>query len=148
MNALDYLHRMEIDGLKTYRIVLALLVLLTIAACDHKKGLIPPAAVPQANPCDTSSVTYALSVKPVLQNNCYSCHSTAATTNGGLDLENFASLKNYLQYYYHNDSIYGSKLSHIVNQTGTVLFMPPTGKLSKCELGILNTWIRAGAPGN
>jgi len=95
------------------------------------------------------NVSYTKQVKVTLENNCYSCHSTAVTsTGGGLDLENFNSLKNYLNYQYHQDSIYGSKFYHIIDQTGLVPYMPPTGKLSFCELREIKIWINAGAPAN
>lgn len=98
--------------------------------------------------CDTSNVSYARQVAPILQNNCYACHATAAVSSGGLDLQDFSSLKSYLNHYYDGDSIYGSKFMHIVGQNGLVLYMPPTYKLSDCEIATLRCWIRGGATPN
>jgi hypothetical protein len=51
---------------------------------------------PQLNTvCDTVSVTYSVSVKSVLKQNCLSCHSnnTAASLGGNIKLENYANVK-------------------------------------------------------
>jgi hypothetical protein len=97
--------------------------------------------------CDTLHVSYLKSVKPIFINNCYSCHSTAVTSaTNGFDMEDFTSLKDYLTIPYSNDGIYGSKFSHAINQQGYLLYMPPTYKLSPCELAIIGKWIKQGAP--
>jgi hypothetical protein len=123
-----------------------IVISLWLVSCqyDHlnKPGDKPPG-------CDTLHVTYSKSVKPIFINNCYSCHSTAVTSaSSGFDMENFASLKDYLTLTYANDGIYGSKFSHAINQQGYLLYMPPTYKLTSCELAIIGKWINAGAPEN
>jgi hypothetical protein len=115
--------------------------LLVGFSCRNDKENIPA----PTSACDTIAVSYSASVKIILQNNCYSCHSTAVTQNGGFDVENWTSLKNYLNLSYRGDGIYGSKFFHIVNQDGLVPHMPPTGKLSDCELSKIRSWIRDGA---
>ena len=135
---------MGFKWLKPASIVIAL-VYLFIISCTNDKGIPLPFINKPIQGCDSSNISYSAAVQPILKNNCYSCHSTASGS-GGLDLENFSSLKNYLEYFYRNDSIYGSKFSHIINQKGSVLYMPPTGKLNDCDLLIINKWIRVGAP--
>jgi len=120
-------------------------IALTCQSCEyaHFNGSL------EKSNCDTLSVTYAKSVKPILEANCYSCHSTSVTSaTDGFDLEKFSSLKDYLNLTYANDGIYGSKFSHSINQQGYLLYMPPTYKLTKCQLTIINKWIKAGAPEN
>ncbi|XZF12839.1 hypothetical protein ACTHGU_13710 [Chitinophagaceae bacterium MMS25-I14] len=97
------------------------------------------------NTCDTADVSYSRQVQPIIRDNCYACHATAVTASGGLDLENFASFKSYLMLYFQADGVYGSKFMHIVAQQGTVLYMPPTGKLSDCEIAVIRNWISKGA---
>ena len=119
-------------------------------SCTNKKVVhpaLPKLDAPLAT-CDTIYVSYTCSVKPILQNNCYSCHSTAVTASGGVDLENFQSLKNYLKLYYRNDSMYGSKFYNIILQTPGTLSMPPTAKLSTHELSLIKKWLNLGAPEN
>lgn len=103
----------------------------------------------KTNSCDSLNVTYSKSVKKILVNNCYGCHSTAITSStNGFDLEDFSSLKNYLTLSFNNDGVYGSRFSHTIHQQGYLLYMPPTYKLTKCELSIIDKWIKAGAPEN
>ncbi len=134
--------------------IIAVILLISFFGCTNKKGMLP---LPQTSlnttsvvsGCDSTIVSYQKNVIPILSNNCYSCHSTAVTTNlGGQDLENFTSLKNYLNYQFQANGIYGSKFMHIINQTSGVLPMPPTSKLSVCDIAIINKWIADGAPQN
>ncbi len=39
-------------------------------------------------PCDTTKVSFSLTIKPIFQNNCVVCHSTADAA-GGLDFESY-----------------------------------------------------------
>ena len=45
--------------------------------------------------CDTTQVTFAATIRPILQTHCYACHSSAQSSafGGSIDLENFARLK-------------------------------------------------------
>jgi hypothetical protein len=57
-------------------------------------------------------------------------------------------LKTYLNYYYHNDSIYGSKFMREINQQSGVLVMPPSYKMSDSDILVIKYWIDRGAPDN
>ncbi|MBS1508025.1 MAG: hypothetical protein JSS79_15395 [Bacteroidetes bacterium] len=123
------------------------LVGLLLFSCQYDHLYKTPAG--NRHGCDSVNVTYTKSVKPIFINNCYSCHSTAVTSaTNGFDMENFASLKDYLTISYAGDGIYGSKFSHAIHQQGYLLYMPPTYKLNNCELGTIDKWIKAGAPNN
>ena len=126
------------------RYLLFLPLLLTFSSCRNDKANFPQ----PVSGCDSIHVSYHNDIQPILRMSCYSCHGTAVTATGGLDLENWNSLKSYLQNDYHADSIYGSKFFHIVNQQGLVPYMPPAGKLSSCELAKIHRWISDGAPAN
>lgn len=127
-------------------LLLLCLAVLLLQNCKHETTLQP--LVPVV--CDTLHVSYNLCIKPIFINNCYACHSDSASQNGNIafDIENFSSLKLYLNNYYHNDSIYGSKFLHIIEQTTGVIYMPPIGKLSQDNIDLVNKWLVAGAPEN
>jgi hypothetical protein len=126
-------------------IYISFFVLLVLNGCTYEKENVTP----KISGCDTTNVSYSRIIQPILSNNCYSCHSTTVTSTGrGLDLENFTSLKNYLNYQYHMDGVYGSKFFHIVNHSGLVPYMPPALKLSSCELRKIYSWLNSGAPQN
>ncbi len=121
------------------------LILALPLACKHPALRENPFTVS----CDTLQVSYSCLVVPVLREYCYACHSTAVTASqGGLDLEDFGSLKNYLHNYYHNDSIYGSKFIHIIQESVGVSPMPPSGRLPGSDIRCLTRWIQEGAPQN
>jgi hypothetical protein len=133
--------------------ILIIIIISCLAACTSKKAKypIPPANEPQALPagCDSTNVSYNSTVKIILKNNCYSCHSKSITdSTGNFDLETFSSLKNYLNYYFRADSIYGSKFMHVIRQTSGVIPMPPVGKLSACDISKIQSWIAGGAANN
>ena len=102
------------------------------------------------NTCDTTHISYRLCIKPVFLNYCYACHSDSASQNGNIafDIEDFSSLKNYLTLYYHNDSIYGSKLLNEIEQTPGIIHMPPTGKLPDHDVLLVKKWLANSAPEN
>ena len=84
--------------------------------------------------------------QPIISANCYACHATAATAGGGLDLQDTASLKSYLNYSFRGDNIYGSKFYHCVLHSSLALPMPPTTVLDTCSIKKIHHWLLAGAP--
>jgi len=123
--------------------------------CTKKQGITPGIKnnpISQAVICDTVNVSYSCLIKPILVNNCYVCHSTAASDTGNfaLDLETFQSFKTYLKLFYKNDSIYGSKFYNTILQSPTTNRMPPPpdNKLSTYDLRMIKKWIDAGANQN
>lgn len=114
-------------------------------ACTHHSAVVVPAP---SLICDTMYVSYKEVIKPILATNCYVCHSTAVTQNGGLDLENFNSLKQYIKNDFRGDGVYGSKLYHCMLHAANALPMPPDYKLDACDLNKMHTWLRNGAQDN
>lgn len=124
-------------------------ILITLCACTHKSATIKVVPTPVAiDSCDTTTVSYATRVKPIIQANCYRCHGTAVTAGGGLDLEDFTTLKNYLENGFRGDGIYGSKFYHCILHSVGALPMPPTYKLDSCNRNTISRWIHEGAPNN
>ena len=98
---------------------------------DNEEALYPRLT----GPCDTLNVTFTSKIKPLLSNNCWSCHSNAnAQFGGGRKLEILADVR----------SISGLILPAI-NQTGPFP-MPLNGKLSQCSIDQFTIWIRNGMP--
>jgi uncharacterized membrane protein len=120
-------------------VITVLLLLLTVSTCyyDSQEYLFPQLN----NTCDTSQYTFALSVKPILQNNCYSCHSNSTASFGGnVKLENYADVKTAAD----NGSLLGT-----LEQTGNYPAMPQgASKLDACKITIIRKWIQSGAMNN
>jgi hypothetical protein len=119
---------------------IAVLFLLLLSGCyyDSQEYLYP-----QLNTqCDTTNVTYATSIQPVMQNYCLSCHSNASAgaLGGNIKLENYADLKIYAD----NGILY-----KVVSHDPSVPAMPlGANKLDDCTLAIIKIWVDAGAPNN
>ena len=89
--------------------------------------------------CDTSLVTYSESIFPIIQNNCYECHSGS----NPISFRNFEGYNNFVLYV-NSGRVYGA-----VNHLSGFSHMPKDRKkLPECELGKINKWIREGALNN
>lgn len=95
---------------------------------------------PNGSSCDTSNVTYKLTVKPVLEkNNCISCHNTNLPS-GNVNLDNHASIM---------ISVNSGKLLSSINHDGKASKMPQGGaKIPDCDIRKIEIWIRQGAIDN
>ncbi|MBK9639460.1 MAG: hypothetical protein IPO63_17275 [Bacteroidetes bacterium] len=115
-------------------LILVTLLTLLFSGCyyDVEEELYPNNGV-----CDTSNITYALTIAPMMNSSCNSCHSGSAPS-GNIDLSNYANVKLYVD----DGSLYGS-MSHDPNWSQ----MPQGGnKLDDCTLLKLKMWIDKGAP--
>jgi hypothetical protein len=119
-------------------------LLFVVYSCTWKKEFVN---VMVKEDCDTTLVSYQNTIRPILENNCYSCHSTSTTQmNGGLDIENFSSFKNYLSR--NGNGMYGSQFINIINQKPGYLPMPPAYILTNCEISKIKSWINKGGLDN
>ena len=92
--------------------------------------------------CDTTAITYSKSVQPILQSNCYNCHSTSQNANlgKGIDLEDFTVLK---------QRAGTGELYLSIVQDPSLIPMPKDGaKLDTCSITKIKIWIDKGAPNN
>lgn len=89
------------------------------------------------NPCDSSNITYSLSVKKVMTDYCIGCHASSAS----VPLTTYVQVKNAVQ----NRNLWKS-----VNHFSGSLMMPPdaSAKLSNCNLRKIKIWIDSGMPDN
>jgi hypothetical protein len=85
--------------------------------------------------CDTSNVTYSGTIAGILTSNCTACHNSS-NTSGGVNIDGYTNLKNYLD----------ANQSSFINCIGynSSIKMPPSYKLSVCEIAQINKWILAG----
>lgn len=86
--------------------------------------------------CDTVDVRYNAVVRPLLENNCYSCHSVANNVAGS-PFETHPTLKPLAD---------NGRLVQRINDVNTP--MPPTGLLPECDRLQIEAWVRAGAQNN
>lgn len=108
-----------------------------IQSCYYDKA---DALYPSAVVCDSSTVvSYAQKVVPLFQQQCYSCHLSAAS-GGGILMGNHAADKAIAV----NGKLYGS-MSHARGYSA----MPKGGnKMNACQLALVKKWVDAGAPNN
>ncbi|MVN74974.1 hypothetical protein GO988_01400 [Hymenobacter sp. HMF4947] len=111
-----------------------------LGACASQNGEDLYAASPLPAPsCDPGPVTYALTVAPLLQQQCTRCHNSTQLASG-LNLSLYAQVKAVAT----NGSLLGT-----VNHDPGFPAMPQGGaKLSDCDIGHLRQWVAAGAPNN
>lgn len=117
-----------------------ILVIISITGCyyDNEEKLYSEISTS----CDLNNVTFAATVKPILQASCYACHSNSNATNSGdgIKLENYTDVQKMAK---------DGKLMGTVNHSNGYSAMPKGGgKLSDCEINQLQTWIDNGTPNN
>jgi len=122
------------------KVIGIVLVAALVAGCyyDNEENLYP--VVDQV--CDTTGVSFSKSIIPILQANCYKCHSAKENANSGgnINFEDFNVLKQMVD----GGVLYGSVTWNPLN-----LPMPKDGaKLDTCSITKIKIWIDKGAPNN
>jgi hypothetical protein len=84
---------------------------------------------------DTANVTFSKTIKPLLETNCVGCHKTGSVS-GGVILDSYVNVKAYVD----NNKMWGA-----VNYLSSYLAMPPSQKLTDCQLLVVKKWIDKGA---
>jgi ankyrin repeat protein/mono/diheme cytochrome c family protein len=117
-------------------------LLLLVLACSP----ILLAAQDQLPPAASVKVDYDQQVRPLLAQNCYSCHGPEVQQSGlRLDLrQNALRGGDYGPVITPGNSAESKLIRRLVNGDGG-LQMPPTGSLSDEEIGVLRAWIDQGA---
>lgn len=89
--------------------------------------------------CDTTNLTYSADIQPILQTYCNSCHSGSAPS-GNLDYSTYNGVVATV-----NDNTLLGSITHTYGYSP----MPQgAGKLSNCNIALIQAWIHAGAPNN
>lgn len=89
--------------------------------------------------CDTADMSLVNDIIPILEKDCYQCHSEAANF-GNVTLENYDNLSKYV-----ND---GSLLGAIKHDGGYSPMPKGRTKLLDCEIDKIEAWIISGALNN
>ena len=117
--------------------------LILFSSCTYDKGSPPP--VPQL-----SAVSYAKDIKPIIEKNCYECHSTTAENPekpGYAFFDKYEELKEYALKTSPTNASYTkiqARLRHIEFPG-----MPfKKDKLNDTIIAKIDSWIKAGAPNN
>lgn len=112
---------------------LALLFLFTGCYNDNEYDLYPYVS------CDTTNITYAQTIVPIMTANCNVCHSSTLAS-GGIVTDNY------------NDLSVIAKSGHlwgVVSHASGFLPMPQNAsQLSSCDLQKIHSWVNAGYPNN
>jgi len=114
----------------------SLMIILFTSSCyyDNEDDLYP---FDSSTSCDTLNMTYSSNIKPIIDNNCVSCHQTSNPSGGVL-------LDSYEQVVIHVDN---GRLIGAVNHDPGFSPMPQGGnKLSDCNLNKIRAWINDGSP--
>jgi hypothetical protein len=92
-----------------------------------------------AGTCSTDNMSYVTDINPILQQNCFSCHSAAAN-NGNVTLEGY----NQMIHYINN----GHLMKAIKHENGISPMPQNSAPLSSCEISKIEQWIVQGAQNN
>lgn len=92
--------------------------------------------------CNTTNVTYNLSVRPILNSYCLSCHSnnSASSLGGNVRLEMYSDV------ILRVDD--GSLIGSINHDNGFSPMPKGSSKLNLCNITVIQKWIDDGAPNN
>ncbi|HLN73020.1 MAG: hypothetical protein ACM3O8_01280 [Methylococcaceae bacterium] len=119
--------------------LILILFVTTLSNCyyDSEEKLYPVLSTS----CDLENVTFAATIKPILQASCYTCHSNSNYVNqgSGIKLENYDDVK--IQ---ASSRLMGS----IKHEPGYIPMPNGGGKLPDCEINQIQKWIDNGMPNN
>ncbi|RMG16056.1 MAG: hypothetical protein D6730_25595 [Bacteroidetes bacterium] len=126
-----------------YGLLAAFSVVLSLSACVYNnEEELYPQTNPPADTCGITSVSYSRDVVPILQNNCYSCHSSANAPGlgSGIVLEGYANAKTLAD---------NGRLKGAIEWEAGFSRMPRGGaQLPECLRKTITTWIANGSPNN
>jgi len=111
------------------------LVILTSCYYDSEEKLYP------ATNCASTAMSLSADITPILERNCYSCHSVGAgPLNGNITLEGYGELMKHVQS--------GALLGAIKHQYGFSAMPKNASQLGSCETAKIEKWIADGALNN
>ena len=125
---------------KYFKIALILIAISSFTACYYdKKDQVYPQVVAAA--CDTTNVSYSVTVTNILNANCNNCHGASANSLGaGIVLNTYASVKPYIT---------NGRLVNSILQNGNASPMPKNmAKMDACSINKIIVWANRGAINN
>lgn len=116
----------------------SVLALLLLPGCyyDNEQELYPDEG---SAACDTVNVSYASTILPIIQAQCYVCHDEGAAF-GNVVLEGHANLLRYA----NDGRLYGA----VAHLSGYSAMPQGRNQLPDCQLLQIKSWVDAGAPNN
>jgi len=93
----------------------------------------------ESNNCDTTNVTFAGKVWPVIQNSCLGCHS-GSQASAGILLSNHSQIAQVAST--------GRLLGSIRHDLGFAAMPQGGNKLNECQITQIKKWIENGSPNN
>jgi hypothetical protein len=118
-----------------FALTVATSLFLTSCYNDNEEDLYPAGA------CELTAVTYATTIKPIMQASCAmaGCHNNA-TASAGVRLEDYPGLKTIAT---------SGQLIGAINHSSGFSAMPKNmAKLSQCQLDQIKKWVDDGALDN
>ena len=125
---------------KYFKIVFIIIAISSFTACYYdKKDQVYPQVVVAA--CDTTNVSYSVTVTNILNANCNNCHGASANSLGaGIVLNTYASVKPYIT---------NGRLVNSILQNGNASPMPKNmAKMDVCSINKIIVWANKGAINN
>jgi hypothetical protein len=125
---------------KYFKTALILIAISSFTACYYdKKDQVYPQVVVAA--CDTTNVSYSVTVTNILNANCNNCHGASANNLGaGIVLNTYASVKPYIT---------NGRLVNSILQNGNASPMPKNmAKMDVCSINKIIVWANKGAINN
>jgi hypothetical protein len=117
--------------------ILMLVVLLNACTKQNEQILINDSG--GQTTCDTTNMSYANDIKPILENNCESCHNTTHSNDGAILTD-------------YNDvltQVNNGNLVNVIEHNPGYPEMPEgLAKLPSCTINKIVAWINRGAPNN
>lgn len=84
--------------------------------------------------CVSTNMSFATDIAPIINTNCSGCHS-GSSPSGGINLSAYAGVSGVAS---------SGKLYNAVAQNGSAQPMPPSSKISDCDISKIKSWVDAG----
>jgi uncharacterized membrane protein len=128
--------------MKRFLFSLSLSALAVLISCskDNETDVSNNPGTGGGNGCDTAGMKFSANVRPILESNCYGCHSNATFSISGVKLEDHADVKAHAEA--------GSLLGTISHAAGFPPMPQGGAKLSACNINKIRAWINQGALNN
>lgn len=118
------------------QLIILVILLFSLSFCTYYNE---EELYPDAN-CDTTDISYSIDIKPILEQNCYLCHSNSVDYYGNLSFENFAHIQRVVDN--------GKLLRNIKHEPEGRPMPEGAGKLPDCKINKIEAWVKAGIPNN
>jgi len=127
---------LTINIMKNLTKLLAIIFVLTLLFCGCYNDSEEDLYKFSKSGCDTTNVTYAQTVEPIIQTTCSSCHG-GTSPSGNLTLQSYSNVVSAVS----TKNLY-ARISSTSNP------MPPSGLMNACTIKQIKRWINMGSLNN